>query len=134
MTLDVCVHAGQIFLQPLLLLRRKARKQRLQAAALDVRQYRDHRQGIGRKAQQPLAAVVRRRGDRQHAACAQPLHRRRYIGFCQTAVAADVPGGVTFRVVVQKQQDVDLQLVEPVCRRGGLKLRGIVFFVVLYIG
>ena len=35
---------------------------------------------------------------------------------------------------MQKQQDVDLQLVEPVCRRGGLELRGIVFFVVLYIG
>ena len=78
-------------------------------------------------------AVVRHRGDRQHAACAQPLHRRRYIGFCQTAVAADVAGRAAVWIVVQKQQDVNFQLVQPVLYGSSLKPRCMVLFVVLYV-
>ena len=86
---------------------------------------------VRRKGQQPLAAVGRGGADRQHAARAQPLYRCRYIGFRQPAVAADVAGSAAIRVVMQEQQDVDLQLVQPMADRGGFKLGCIELFIVL---
>ena len=62
------------------------------------------------------------------------LHRLGHIGLSQPAVAADVAGSAAIRVVMQEQQDVDLQLVQPMADRGRFKLGCIELFIVLYKG
>ena len=62
------------------------------------------------------------------------LHRLGHVGLGQPTIAADVAGGAAIRVIVQKQQDVDFQLVQPMAGSGGFKLRCVELFVVLYKG
>ena len=90
------------------------------------------RSSVG-KAQHPLAAVIGGRAYRQQAHGAQMLHRLGHIGLSQPAVAADVAGRAAVWIVVQKQQDVNFQLIQPVLYGSSLKPRCMVLFVVLYV-
>ena len=70
----------------------------------------------------PLAAVIGGRAYRQQAHGAQMLHRLGTHWTWPARGSADVAGSAAIRVVMQEQQDVDLQLVQPMADRGGFKL------------